>query len=212
MRRSRESEIIDDPCLPECELEVAYRDLTRTHRWLGNTSVILAALERDPFPVGRVLDIGCGHGGLLLEIRKRLGAEIVGVDLRAPSAAPVPIMRADAVREALPVCDVAIAVCLAHHLAEDDLVELIRNVGRSSRRFILLDLVRHRLPLVLFRLFVAPFVCSINAADGARSIRRSYTPRELSGLVRMALAGSSASFRHSVAPLYARQVVDIRYM
>ena len=103
MRRSRESEIIDDPSLPESELERAHRDLTRTHRWLGNTAVILAALKHDPFPVGRVLDIGCGHGGLLLEIRKRLGAEIVGVDLRTPSAAPVPMVRADAVREAGPV-------------------------------------------------------------------------------------------------------------
>src|SRR5579885_1952536 len=30
-------------------------------------------------------------------------------------------------------------------------------------------------------------------------------------LVRTALDGTGATFRHSVAPLYARQVVDIRY-
>ena len=212
MRRSRESEIIDDPGLPESELERAYHDLMRTHRWLGNTAAILAALERNPFPVSRVLDIGCGHGGLLLEIRKRLGAEIVGVDLRPFSRARVPVICADAVREPLPPSDVAIAVCLVHHLEESDLVELIRNVGRSSRRLIILDLVRHRLPLVLFRVFVAPFLCYINASDGVRSIRRSYTPRELSALVHTALAGTGASFRHSVAPLYARQVVDIHYL
>ncbi|HZT33311.1 MAG TPA: hypothetical protein VFA33_25715 [Bryobacteraceae bacterium] len=211
MLRCREPEIIDDPALPERELARAHRSLTRAHRWLGNTGAILAALDRHPSPVSRVLDIGCGAGGLLIEIRRRLGAEILGVDLRVLSATPVPILRADAVREPLPAADVAIAVCLAHHLAESELVDLIRNVGRSSRRFILLDLVRHRLPLILFRLFVAPFVCPINAADGARSIRRAYTPRELAALVRTALDGTGATFRHSVAPLYARQVVDIRY-
>lgn len=199
--------------MPETLWERVHRDLTRMHRVLGTNAAIVRALRRDPLPVRRVVDIGCGRGGLLDEIRRKVGAEPLGVELRTPngSAALVPIIRADAVRDPLPACDVAICLCLAHHLEEDDVVRLIRNVGRSARRFILVDLVRHALPLALFRLFVAPFLSRVNAFDGAVSVRRSYTPAELRGVVGRALKGSRAHVRHTVAPLYARQMVDITY-
>jgi hypothetical protein len=90
-------------------------------------------------------------------------------------------------------------------------VELIRNVGRSCNRFVILDLVRHPLPLLLFRCFVAPFVHWINATDGVSSIRRSFTPRELESLVNRALQGSAGTFRQSVGWFYTRQIVDISY-
>ncbi len=212
MRRSSVPEIMDNPDLPEEVIERVYRTLTRTHYFLGNTRAILDAVRSDPLPVRRVMDIGCGAGGLLVHIRKSLRTDVIGVDLRPPLRdSPVPIVQADAVRDRLPRSDIAIAVCVAHHLSEADLVGLIRNVGKSCRRFILLDLVRHRLPLILFRLAVSPWVNTINARDGDQSIRRSFTPDELSGLVRRALAGSGAHFGHSVAPLYMRQIVDISY-
>jgi hypothetical protein len=84
-------------------------------------------------------------------------------------------------------------------------------VGRYCRRFILLDLVRHPLPLALFRLFIAPLVCPIDAEDGQRSIRRSFTSFELRRITASALTGTAGSFRLSVAPLHARQVIDIAY-
>jgi SAM-dependent methyltransferase len=211
--RSFALEIIDNPDLPDELIFEMHRDLTRTHRWLGNTAAIIAALKRDPLPVRRVLDIGCGNGGLLLEIRKRLRADVIGVELRAPppNLTTVPILEANAVRSRLPDSDVAVAVCVAHHLSDSDCIELIRNVGRYCRRFVILDLVRHWLPLALFRLAVCPWIHPVNAADGRRSIRRSHTPREMRAVVAQALEGTRARFRHSVAPLYMRQMVDISY-
>jgi hypothetical protein len=100
---------------------------------------------------------------------------------------------------------------LGHHLTPEDVIGLIRNVGRFSRRFLLLDLVRHPLPLALFRTFVAPFVSPVVGADGCVSIRRSYTRTEMEALTAEALAGSAGRFRHSVAPFYTRQVIDISY-
>jgi SAM-dependent methyltransferase len=204
-------EIIDTD-LPDELLRIVHRDLTRTHRWLGNTAAIISALKRDPLPIRRVLDIGCGDGALLLEIRRKLRAEVIGVDLRASSLpdAPVPIVQANAVRAALPDSDVAVAVCVAHHLSDPDCIELIRNVGRHCRRFIILDLVRHRLPLTLFRM-IGPLMHPVNAHDGCRSIRRAYTPRELRSMVTGALEGTRAHFLHRVAPFYTRQIIDITY-
>jgi SAM-dependent methyltransferase len=162
--------------------------------------------------VKRVLDVGCGRGGVLLALRKRLNVEPIGVDLRPPGAArtPFPILRANAATDPLPAADVAICTWLAHHLSPDELVAVIRNVGRACRRFIILDLVRSMVPLLLFN-FVAPFLTRVNASDGRLSIRRAYQPDELAAIVGRALAGTGATFNHSITPLRSRQIVDISY-
>ena len=213
MRQSFEHEILDEPNVAEELVDRAYRDITRIHRFLGDTRSIVSAVRRDPLPVRRILDIGCARGGVLREIQSRLGVDVVGIDLNpSPVAdAPFPILRGDAIRDPLPAADLAFSMYVGHHLSRSDVTALIRNVGRFCRRFILLDLVRHPLPLALFQLFVAPLVCPIVVADGGLSIRRSYTPRELARIAQEALAGSGAQFRHSVAPFYLRQVLDISY-
>jgi 2-polyprenyl-3-methyl-5-hydroxy-6-metoxy-1,4-benzoquinol methylase len=213
MDRENETEILDAESLPDELAERAYRDLARIHWWLGDTQSVIRAIRADPTPVRRILDVGCGIGSVLENVCRKLGVEGLGVDLnpRPSITTTAPIFQADAVRDSLPPVDVAFSMHLGHHLSEEELVNLIRNVGRSCRRFILLDLVRHPLPLALFRLFVAPFVCRIVVVDGQRSIRRSYTPAELRRIAASALAGSGSTFRQSVAPFYSRQVIDIFY-
>jgi 2-polyprenyl-3-methyl-5-hydroxy-6-metoxy-1,4-benzoquinol methylase len=212
LNRSFEAEILDGCGVSEAARIRAYRELQRTHLWLGNTWAILRLLRSDTLPIRRVLDIGCGHGALLQRVRRQLGSEVVGFDLHAaPADVPVTILTGNAVTDPLPRADVAIAVCMAHHLSEDELIGLIRNVSGCCRRFILLDLVRHPMPLALFRTFVCPFLCTINAHDGALSLRRSYTPRELRSVVDRALEGSTGRVQHSVSPFYIRQVVDISW-
>jgi len=210
--REYATEILDADDVPDELVKRAYRDLARIHWWLGDTHCVIRAIRGDPMPVRRILDVGCGIGSVLENVRRKLGVEAVGVDLKLRHSirTDLPIIQADAVRDSLPSADVAFSMHVGHHLSEEDLVNLIRNVGRFCRRFIILDLVRHPLPLSLFRFFVAPFVCPIVAQDGQQSIRRSYTPAELRRITAAALAGSG-SFRHSVAPMYARQVIDIVY-
>src|SRR5215471_1213318 len=213
MERQCLIEVLDSPGLPDPVIARAYRDMARIHRWLGDTDYVIRAIRRDPLPVGRIMDIGCATGLVLKDVQRRLGVKGIGVEINPhPSiAAPVTIVKADARRDPLPKADIAYCMCLGHHLCETGLADLVRNVGRSCRRFVILDLVRHPVPLGLFRIALAPFVSRINAEDGWRSIRRSYTPDELGRIVKHALAGTAGVFRHTVAPFYARQVIDISY-
>jgi SAM-dependent methyltransferase len=145
MERSLAPELMDDPGLPEAIWENFHRELIAVHRILGNTGAILDALSRNVRPIRRVLDIGCGNGALLDEIRRKLRVEVLGVDLRPPkrNAFGISIVEADAVRHPLPEADVAISLLVIHHLSEQDIIGLIHNVGRSVPRFVILDLVRH---------------------------------------------------------------------
>jgi SAM-dependent methyltransferase len=211
--RQYEPEILDGEDVPDDQAIRAYAQLARVHRLIGDTAFVVRAIRRDALPVRRVLDIGCASGLIAEQVRRKLAVEVVGVDLnpRLPLRSRVPILRADAVRDRLPTADVAFAMHLGHHLAEPELAALIRNVGRYCRRFILLDVVRHPLPLALFRLCIEPFASRIVAEDGETSFRRSYTARELHQITASALAGSAATFRHSVGLFYLRQVMDISY-
>jgi SAM-dependent methyltransferase len=185
MKRSQLPEIMDDPTCPEALLETGYRGLQRIHRLLGNHHMIRRAVEEDPFPVRRVMDIGCGRGWMLSELRRSLGVETVGVDLK-----PAPgVLQLDAIHDRLPEVDVAISVYMLHHLEEADVVRLVRNVRRSCRRFLIFDVVRHPLPLWLFRAFIGPLVPTVNAIDGARSVEKGFTGPELRALIHEAVEG-----------------------
>ncbi len=215
--RSHETELLDAEGVTAAEIAQSYRELGTLHRFLGNTGAILRRLRRPAYPGAKaaasVLDIGCGHGALLVEIRRQLGIEVIGVDLRpVPKGLPVPILIANAVTDPLPRADVAISLMTAHHLTEAEVIAMIRNAGRSCDRLILLDLVRHPIPLLLFRIFVRPFLCPINAQDGQISIRRAFTAAEMRQIVANSTAASElrvVSVRHTVAPFWTRQVVDI---
>lgn len=213
MLRSQRHEIMDRPDLPDDLCEAIHRDLARTNRLLGNTAAIVKAVRSDAGPIRRVLDVGCGNGSLMASLHRELNVDVVGVDLSVPKrlAVTLPIFQADAVHDTLPAADVAVCAMVAHHLSERQVIDLIQNVRRSCRRLVLLDLVRSRAPLLLFRVFMAPFLGKVNASDGQLSIRRAYTRRELKGLVDQALAGTGATFTHTVAPFQIRQVVDISF-
>jgi SAM-dependent methyltransferase len=205
--RSTLPEILDTEVLPAPVVARAHRDLTRLHRFLGDTRRVVRAIRRDPLPIRRVLDIGCGHGGVLAHIQRRTGVDTIGIDLRPPESASDRMVPADAVRDPLPAADLAYSLCLAHHLSEHEIASMVLNVGRSCRRFVLIDLVRHWMPLTLFTGFVAPFFSRVAVADGALSIRRAYTPEELGRIV----GSTGVRFQHSIAPFYASQMLDIRY-
>ena len=210
--RSNRKEILDDPNIPAHVRERCNRDLARMHRWLGNSKAVIERIRRDPQPVRKVLDIGCGDGALLQEIHHTLGVEVVGVDRwPSPQDGTIPILRTNAICEPLPQADVAISVVVVHHFTAGELRRLICNVGRVCRRFIILDLVRHPIPFALFATIVARFVNPINVEDGLRSLERAFTPKELADITRQSLDQCGGTFQQTVAPFLIRQIVDISY-
>jgi len=210
MIRSLESEIMDSPDVKGPVLEKFHRDLNFVNRCLGTFPTIERFISADPQPVRRVLDIGCGGGALLEYLQRRMGVEVIGVDQKPPSHGRVPIVEADAVNEKLPEADIAVCTLTAHHLTPEQIVSLIRNVSRSARRFIIHDLIRHPLPLVLFTIFLCPLIGREAAVDGRLSIHRAYTPEEFAQMASTALAGKG-SFTTDVSPWRSRQILDIRF-
>ena len=210
MQRSLDPELMDFLDASSEVLEKFHRDLARVHRLLGSFPTIERFLRANPRPVRRVLDVGCGGGALLAYLRDHMGVEVIGVDPNPGHTADVPVIQLDAVRNPLPEADVAVSSLVAHHLTPEENVELIRNVGRSCPRFVILDLIRHPLPLILFTLFICPLIGREAAVDGRQSIRRAFTPPEFAALVREAL-GPGANFSIDVPRFLSRQVVDIRY-
>jgi hypothetical protein len=140
-----------------------------------------------------------------------MNVDVVGIDRKPGHSAVIPIIAADAITEPLPQADVAVTTLMAHHLTPAENIALIRNVSHSCRRFIIHDLIRHPLPLVLFTVFLCPLIGHEAAADGRLSIRRAYTPEELEELVKTAVAGTPATFTTDVSRFLSRQIIDIRW-
>jgi hypothetical protein len=184
---------MDSPDITGPILDKFHRDLNFVNKCLGTFPTIERSICDDDKPVRRVIDIGCGGGALLEYLHKRLGVEVI------------------AVTEPLPQADVAVSSLVAHHLTPEQNIALIQNVGRSCRRFIIHDLIRHRLPFVFFTIFLCPLIGREAAVDGRQSIRRAFTPGEFRDLVRTALTETKATFTTDVSRCLSRQIIDIRY-
>jgi SAM-dependent methyltransferase len=202
---------MDSPDITGPILDKFHRDLARVHRLLGSFPTIERFLRADDQPLRRVLDIGCGGGALLEYLHRRMNIEVIGVDTKPGHSASVPVIQANAVIDNLPTADVAVSSLVSHHLTPEENITLIRNVSRSCRRFLILDLIRHPMPLALFSIFICPLIGKEAAVDGRQSVRRAFTPEEFAELARTALAGTRGTFSIDVPPLLSRQVVDIRY-
>ncbi|MBL8176055.1 MAG: methyltransferase domain-containing protein [Bryobacterales bacterium] len=166
-------------------------DLRRINRWLGGHDVLRTCLRRlyAPGDAFRLLDIGAASGDTGHLVRRVFpGAEVISLD-RIPrnlTLAPAPKLVADAFH--LPFddasFDVAFCSLFLHHFEDSDVVRLLQEMRRISRRHVLaIDLERS----LLARQFLPATRWlfgwhAITLHDGPVSVEAAFRPAELRAL------------------------------
>ena len=214
------------------EYERFLKDIAYINRNLGDNAAIratlLAEIERLDLMEFSVLDLGAGSGEMLrfiAEFARETGrkAFLVGIDLHEQSLV---IMRRESVgfdeidpllsdALKLPFADSAFDFCISslftHHLKDDQVVAVFREMDRVSARGIFsVDLHRHPMAWILYRLFcwshrISPMV----RHDGSLSILRSFKPEELFRLARKADLQMAAITNHPPYRLVLRTTCSV---
>ena len=210
-RRADLPEMMDDAGLDPAIYADVIADLARVNRITRAQPPTLAWLKRQCRGRGalRLLDVGFGHGDMLRAIARWARSngtqvELAGIDLN-PRSAPVATAATDPAlgiryltgrAESLQwQPDLIISSLVAHHMADDELVEFLRWMDASAKvGWLINDLHRHWAAWIGYRALAAVFGWHpIVAHDGAVSVRRAFTRADWLRL--LARAGVKAELR-----------------
>ena len=198
-------ELMDDPDCDPDRLRATLERFTLVNRLIAAWGTVYRtrvrpALATAPGPV-RLLDIGCGGGDVLrgLVARARAdGFDVTGVGIDpderslavARAARPVPRIEyrlTDSTRlaDSGERFDVTLSSHVMHHLTPAELRTVLEDSARLATRLALhSDIARSRLAYAAYAVGITPLAPgTLLRTDGLRSIRRSWTPAELAGLV-----------------------------
>ena len=203
-------EIIDGPPVPFKDMACCMTDISRVNGLFGGRMVTMVHVKRllAAWPADRlvtVLDVGTGAGDIPRELvrwarREGRRIRIFALD-RDPATLQIAatlvrdypeisFLRGDALR--LPIragsVDLTISAMTLHHLEPDAGVRYLAEMDRAARvGFVVNDLVRSRVAHWVVWL-ITRFITrgAISRHDGPLSVKRSYTPGEVSGLCEQA--------------------------
>jgi len=203
--RSDKLERIDTGDYTAEEYDVFLREIRLVNRFAGDIRALkkslLKEVETKNLEAFSVLDIGAGSGELLRTIadfsRKRNRKfQLLGLELNARSAnaireesknyAEIKSVRADALH--LPFADNSVdyAICslFTHHFTDETIVKILDEMNRvASRKIYVIDLHRHRVARIFYKIFCIAFrISRLVREDGSLSILRSFKPDELERL------------------------------
>ena len=214
-KRTTELERIDTGDYTPEEYETFLREIAFINRYVGDKRALekslLREIESTDLREFSVLDVGCGSGELLrviAEFASRTGrnAHLTGIDLNPISSSvtksesrdfpEIESVRGNALE--LPFADhsfdYSISSLFFHHLKDDEIVDVLREMSRVSRRGIfIIDLHRDVVPFIGYKIFCFVFrISELVRHDGSLSIRKAFRERELVHLANEAgLSGSS---------------------
>jgi 2-polyprenyl-3-methyl-5-hydroxy-6-metoxy-1,4-benzoquinol methylase len=217
-RAENARERIDGP-LPPMELRATLADLDRLNAWFGGYALTLARVRRAAaaLPPGRplvVVDVGGGCGDLAVRIARwarKVGrpvrvmvcdtdAATLALGRRRTAAYPeITLVRADAT--ALPLregaADVVVAALTLHHLDPEAAAACLAEMRAAARLTVVNDLLRTRTSLALVWLVTRLLrLHPVSRHDGPVSVRRAYSPDELSVLAEKA-GGRARIYRYA---------------
>lgn len=200
--RSLQPERIDTGDYTPEEYQRFLREITFINRYFGDRNALRKTLfreiEKADLKEFSVLDVGSGSGELLRTIAE-FGREtcrmssLTGLDLNEISARTTFTMSSDfpeiaAIRGnafTLPfpdnAFDYAISSLFFHHLTDEQIVAVLTEMTRVSRRGIyVIDLHRHPIAYFLYKLFCFAFrISPLVRHDGSLSIRKGFRRNEL---------------------------------
>ena len=194
--RIRVDEQMDDPGLAPETYDRVLKDLATVNAVTLAARPTLNFLARGTkgMTALRLLDVGFGHGDMLRRIakwakRRRLAADLIGVDLNTRSAAaaraatpiewPIEYRTGD-YRDVAGPLDFVVSSLVAHHMSDEQLDEFLRFMeARAARGWIVNDLHRLAFPYIGFPLLARLLGAHrIVREDGKVSIGRSFRPAE----------------------------------
>jgi SAM-dependent methyltransferase len=199
-KRRREREWMDEPDADPVQLGAALRFLRRVNSWLGYTRATLGHLDRlsKGWARGetiRIIDLATGSADVPRAIlgwaeRKGWDVRVVGVDRHGFTARSATEGEADS-RLAIVQGDVfdlpfeagsfdyAITSLFLHHLDDDQVVEVLRVMGRLARRGVIVsDLLRHYRAYAWITFFTL-FSNAMLRHDARVSVAQSFTRGEI---------------------------------
>jgi ubiquinone/menaquinone biosynthesis C-methylase UbiE len=202
MKRVVTPELLDTDAAEPAEVRRTLADLRRINRWFGGISTTLAMLEKVVARAGNrpltLLDVGAGSGDVSLNAARRLRTPAqVKVTLMDRMPAHLPRNGTGTVAGnalSLPFLDHSfdLVTCslLVHHLEYEEIVRFVNEALRVARVAVLLNDLR-REPLHLALMYAGyPLFSRLTLHDGIASVRRAYTPQELTSVLRDTNASS----------------------
>lgn len=218
-QRSDKLERMDTGDYTPEEYERCLAELVFINRFLGDAAALKNTLLRDVQTEDlrnfSVLDVGAGSGEMLRAIakfaRKRnRKSNLCGLELNARSAravleesriyAEISAVRGNAL--CLPFADNAfdytICTLFTHHFRDENVVKILREMARVSRRKIfVVDLHRHKTAYALYKIFCTAFgISDFVRGDGSLSILRAFKKEELENLAIKANLSKISVERH----------------
>ncbi|MGI8642446.1 MAG: methyltransferase domain-containing protein [Pyrinomonadaceae bacterium] len=203
--RSSKLERIDTGDYTPEEYDRFLREINLVNRFAGDNralrKTLLREIERENLQKFCVLDVGAGSGELLRTIagfarKQKRRANLFGLELNARSAnaileesqnyRQISAVRGNALN--LPFADdsfdYAICSLFTHHFTNENIVRILSEMNRVSRRNIyVIDLHRHRVAYLFYKFFCAAFrISPLVRQDGSLSILRSFKVKELEKL------------------------------
>jgi 2-polyprenyl-3-methyl-5-hydroxy-6-metoxy-1,4-benzoquinol methylase len=208
------AELLDDPHADPAAVEESLRNIARANRWFGGAAAVRFGLARTlgNVPAGStlsLLDLGTGLGDLPgVAVRwgaaRRIRIVPVGLELNRVAARlagnaglPTAVACAGAPPVRAKSVDVVLVSQVAHHLAAESVVRLLRTCDRLARRAVIVADLR-RGPLAAPAFWCGAQVLSfdpVTVADGMTSLRRGFNRRELLALMGQAGVEGRVTYR-----------------
>jgi len=206
--RSPETELIDDPALPEADFAAAIDDLAKVNFWLLGHAPTLSFLDKHAARLKSftLLDVGAGQGDTLRAISRwakarGIEAKLSGIDLATGGAVASGRAGTDAnwitgdVFAHQGRYDFIVSSLFTHHLPDDAIIRFMRWMhGHASRAWHINDLHRSRLALTGYTLLAKAMRWHpIVQHDGKISVRRAFVRTDWDHL--LSEAGLEADIR-----------------